>query len=97
MYFGHTYIKQQFRLIKVTSVSNFAKDICSTFYVTRKAWYQNYWLVKTYISNRKLIILGSLHGESDAFFSFYKECFNTFSTVILILIILVLKGSTLFL
>ena len=42
--------------------------------------------MKTYISNRKLIVVGSLHGESYAFFSFYKECFNTFSALILILI-----------
>ena len=41
-----------------------------------------YWLVKTYISNRKLIILGSFHGESDALFGFYQECFNSFSTLI---------------
>ena len=39
---------------------------------------------KTYISNRKLIILGSLNGESDALFDFYQEFFNTFSTLILI-------------
>ena len=30
-----------------------------------------------YISNRKFIILGSFHGESDALFGFYQECFNT--------------------
>ena len=41
---------------------------------------------KTYISNRQLIILGSLRGESDALFRFYLECFNTFSTLILIFI-----------
>ena len=41
---------------------------------------------KTYISNRKLIILGSLQGELDALFGLYQECFNTFSTLILIFI-----------
>ena len=42
--------------------------------------------VKTYISNRKIIILGSLHGENDALFGFYQERFNSFSTLILIFI-----------
>ena len=34
----------------------------------------------------KFITLGSLHRESDALFGFFQECFNTFSTLILILI-----------
>ena len=33
-----------------------------------------------------MIILGSLHGERDALFGFYQECFNTFSTLILFFI-----------
>ena len=32
------------------------------------------------------MILGSLHGESDALFDFYQECFNTLSTLIPIFI-----------
>ena len=32
------------------------------------------------------IILGSLHGERDALFGSYQECFNAFSTLILIFI-----------
>ena len=39
---------------------------------------------KNIYSNRKLIFLGSMQRESDAIFSFYQECFNTVSTLILI-------------
>ena len=52
---------------------------------------------KNIYSNRKLIFLGSMQRESDAIFSFYQECFNTVSTLILIFsLLLVLKGSKLF-
>ena len=38
-----------------------------------------------YLKSKILIILGSLlHGESDALFGFYQECFNNFRTLILI-------------
>ena len=38
-------------------------------------------------------ILGSLHGDSDALFPFYQDCFNTFSTLILIFINFCAEGK----
>ena len=51
---------------------------------------------KTYILNRKLIILGPLHGESEALFGFIKNVSILSVLWFLFSLIFVLKGSTLF-